>query len=229
MYRSSLLLLTFLIACGAGDDDELVGDTSFRITQECTDDGAACEPVCEDTWCDVCEESEPPAEGGCWITGIGFLIDTDGTKDNFGGNGMPMKAGFLRGEWQHVDHATNNKFHGNVGYLVCRRVDEPGPGVPNGPNHDFDINQTYYGGPGRWYEPATGWQEGYWFDVMAEDHGEPGKTDEYYFRVRRMDNPAVVIYQAGGVLGGGNFQVHPPNNGHPYTKGSLPAWVMLVQ
>lgn len=221
-----LLPWCLLVVACAPDDDDLEMELAFRITQECTDDGS-CEPVCEDTWCDFCDEGQPPGDGGCWITGIGFLVDTGG-KDNFGGNGMPMKAGYMRGQWEHVDHATGNKLHASVSYLVCRHVDEPGPGVPNGPNHDFDINQAYYGGQGRWFEPDVGWQDGYWFDVRAEDHGEPGKSDEYYFSVRRMSDGAVV-YETGGVLGGGNFQIHPPNAGHPFTLGQLPAWVTLQQ
>lgn len=229
---SWLVCLVPLFGCAdeKDEDEALLGDTSFRITQQCTD-GSTCEPVCEDTWCEVCEDGQPPSEGGCWITGIGFLIDGTG-RDNFGGNGMPMKQGYIRGEWEHQDHATGRKLHGRVGYLYCRHVDEPGPGVPNGPNHDFNINQAYYGGPGRWFEPGTGWQDGYWFDVRAEDHGEPGKSDEYYFTVRRMDpNGQVgpILYSAGGVLGGGNFQIHPPNNGHPFTQGELPTWVSLQQ
>lgn len=220
MYRAVLISVLFL-GCSGGDEEPLMGDLSFRITQECTEDGATCEPVCEDTYCEICEHSDPPSEGGCWITGIGYLVDSDG-KDNFGGNGMPMKEGYLRGEWEHVDHGTGNKFHGTIGYLVCRHVDEPGPGVPRA-----TANQTYYGGVGRWFDAATGtWSEGYWFDVMAEDHGEPGKTDEYYFTARLMSTNTV-IYATGGILGGGNFQVHPPNSGHPFTQGTLPAWVSL--
>jgi hypothetical protein len=218
------------IACGGETTDPgLLGDLSFRITQYCDGDGACEPPECENVDCTTCDDGTPPTAGGCWITGIGFLVDSGG-KDNFGGNGMPMKAGYIRGEWEHQDHATGDKLHGRIRYLSCRQVDEPGPGVPNGPNHDFKINQAYYGGAGRWYTPATGWQEGYWFDVMAEDHGEPGKTDEYYFNVRTMDaagNVGPVIYSTGGVLGGGNFQIHPPNTGHPFTLGTLPAWVPL--
>ena len=62
-----------LLACGS--DQELYGDHSFLITQECSEDGTSCEPVCEDIDCDVCEHSQPPSDGGCWITGIGYLID----------------------------------------------------------------------------------------------------------------------------------------------------------
>jgi hypothetical protein len=229
-HRTCLVLspLAFLLACGGSEDDALLGDLSFRITQECVE--GSCEaPQCEDTYCEVCEDSQPPTSGGCWITGIGWLPDSGG-RDNFGGNGMPMKAGYIRGEWEHQDHATGRKVHGTVAYLSCRHVDEPGPGVPNGPDHTFNINQAYYGGPGRLYEPGVGWQEGYWFDVMAEDHGEPGKTDEYFFSVRKMTGPTTVepiFYDTGGVLGGGNFQIHPPNTGHPFTLGSTPSWVSL--
>src|SRR5215212_9955887 len=111
-WLTSVALLFF--ACGDSGEEELLGDTSFRITQECSDDGAVCEPECEDTYCEVCEHSNPPSEGGCFITGIGYLVDADG-RDNFGGNGMPMKDGYLRGEWEHVDHGTGDKFHGVVG------------------------------------------------------------------------------------------------------------------
>jgi len=220
-----LLPFALLASCDDGGDkvdEAFLGDTAFQITQECYE--GTCQPQCEDTYCDVCEDGEPPSAGGCWVTGIGHLIDSDG-KDNFGGNGMPMKQGYIRGQWEHDDHGTGDKFHGSVVYLSCRHVDEPGPGVPRG-----DANQAYYGGPGRWFEPETGWQDGYWFDVMAEDHGEPGKTDEYYFSVRKMDaNGAVgdIIYETGGVLAGGNFQIHPPNSGHPSTHGELPTWVSL--
>jgi hypothetical protein len=143
---------------------------------------------------------------------------------------MPMKAGYIRGEWEHQDHGNARKAHGQVRYLVCRTVDGAGPGHPNGPTHKFDINQVYFGGPARWFTGGA-WKDGYWFDVMAEDHGEPGKTDEYFFSVRKMDASGAVgpvLYSTGGVLGGGNFQIHPPNTGHPYTKGTIPTWVSLA-
>ncbi len=218
-----VLPLLLLAACSAGPDEALLGDTSFRITQTCAADGT-CDGQCEDTYCDVCNGGKPPADGGCFVTGIGHLIDSDGS-DSFGGNGMPMKAGYIRGEWEHQDHGTGDKLHGTVAYLVCRHIDEPGPGVPKA-----TPNQAYYGGPGRWYTPETGWQDGYWFDIMAKDHGEPGKTDEYYFAVRPMaanGTPGAIIYQTGGVLAGGNFQIHPPNDGHPFLKGTVPAWVTM--
>ncbi|MGE5185472.1 MAG: hypothetical protein ACM31C_25585 [Acidobacteriota bacterium] len=225
--RALLLSFVFAVGCGNSVDPALLGDTSFELTQQC--DGSACTPECIDTTCKTCEGGSPPSEGGCWVTGIGYLTDSDG-RDSFGGNGMPMKAGYVRGEWEHQDHGTGDKLHGKIGYLYCRHVDEPGPGQPSGSDHTFDINQAYFGGQGRWYVPGTGWTEGFWFDIMAEDHGEPGSSDEYYFAVRQIDPSGQVgpiLYQTGGVLAGGNFQIHPPNDGHPFTMGSIPAWVSL--
>jgi hypothetical protein len=227
--RAHVLFALLLFGCGESIDDAMLGDRSFMITEDCSGSDASCQPTCVDTTCDVCHGSQPPSDGGCWITGIGYIVDADG-HDNFGGNGMPMKAGYVRGEWEHDDHGTGDKFHGKVSYLYCQHVDEPGPGVPNGSNHDFNLNQAYYGGAGRWFEPGTGWQDGYWFDVMAEDHGEPGNTDEYYFTVRRITGPGQVgpvLYSTGNVLGGGNFQIHPSNDGHPSTSGTIPSWVSL--
>ena len=180
----------------------------------------------------------PPANGGCWITGGGFIEDADG-KDSYGGNGMPMKDGTIRGQWEHQDHGTGNNMHGEVTYLVCRHVDEPGPGNPSGPKHDFNINQAYYGGPARFASPQGNWAEGYWFDVMLEDHGEPGNKpgpgnhgskgpDYYHITIRQMtgqNQSGIVVYDTEGDIVGGNLQIHPPNNGHPFTSSSLPSWV----
>jgi hypothetical protein len=167
------------------------------------------------------------------VTGGGFIPDADG-QDSFGGNAMPMKSGTVRGEWEDVDHGTGNKAHGEAQYLYCRHVNEPGPGQPSGPSHDFDINQVYFGGPARWFTNGT-WSDGYWFDVMADDHGEgkganAGGPDYYHFTIRQISGSGVsgaVVYDTENSLGGGNIQIHPPNDGHPYTASALPAWVAL--
>lgn len=247
MYRWMAALTLAPLACGQPGGSEptdwmsetsMRGDGAFAITTSCPPD-SPCIPVCVDQTADpVCNESMPPAQGGCWITGGGFVLDEDG-HDSYGGNGMPMKDGRIRGEWEHVDHGTGNKFHGKVKYLVCRRVDEPGPGQPSGPKKDFHDNQAYYGGEGRWFTQADGWKDGFWFDVFIEDHGEPGNKpgpgnhgskgpDEYYFAVRQLVAPnqsGPVVYQVGGPIQGGNLQLHPPNNGHPFTASTLPSWV----
>lgn len=236
------LALPLALGACAGEAPELQGDPTFNISGICATDGS-CEPVCENTGDEtVCEDAVPPSAGGCWVTGIGHLLDvynSDG-KDNFGGNGMPMKDGRIRGQWEHVDHGTGVKYHGQVAYLVCQRVDEPGPGVPNGPNHDFDLNEAFYGGPARRFTPDVGWEDGFWFDIVADDHGEHGNKDgagnhgsggpdTYIFTARPYDaatNTAGELdYMAGYEINGGNFQIHPPVGGHPYTLGTLPPWL----
>ncbi len=181
------------------------------------------------------EDCKPPTEGGCWVTGGGFVVDADG-KDSFGGNGMPMKSGTIRGEWEHQDHGTKSKAHGKVKYLVCRHVAGPGPGNPGGKNKGFDINQVYFGGEARFFTGGA-WADGYWFDVVAEDHGEPGNisahkgtADHYHLTLRKVtgaNQSGTVVYETKGDLVGGNIQIHPANNGHPYTPSALPAWVSL--
>ncbi len=203
-------------------------------------------------------EAKPPSQGGCWITGGGFIIapnDQTGAPpdgnghDNFGGNAKGMKDGSVKGHWNHVDHGTQNHSKGRPQYIYCRHVDEPGPGQPGG-KKGFTMNQAYFGGPAEWRDAASGlgFQTGYWFDVVVKDHGEPGSVphakngymvDTYHFTIRKMDDPVnlvsgKIVYEVGrggnkasGGLVGGNIQLHPPNGGHPYTPGPLPAWVGL--
>jgi hypothetical protein len=154
---------------------------------------------------------------------------------------MPMKDGRVRGQWQHVDHGSSRKAHGQVAYVVCRHVDEPGPGQPSGPSKMFDLNQAYFGGPARFFD--VGWQDGFWFDVFAEDHGEPGNKpgpmkhgsagpDHYQFTLRKLvgvNQSGPIVYQTKGEFVGGNFQIHPSNNGHPFKGGTLPSWVTFQQ
>jgi hypothetical protein len=85
------------------------------------------------------------------------------------------------------------------------------------------------------------WQSGYWFDVVAKDHGEPGSVpspknggmvDTYHFTIRKMDDPQAkvsgpIVYEVKGPLVGGNIQIHPSNNGHPGIQSPLPPWVAL--
>lgn len=193
-----------------------------------------CDPRMHPAPCGACvpdgttEDCTPPSSGGCWVTGGGFVIDSDG-KDTFGGNGMPMKSGAVRGEWEHQDHGTGNQMHGQVAYLYCRKVAGAGPGHPNGPQHTFDLNQVYYGGPGRWNTGGV-WSDGYWFDIVAKDHGEPGRSDFYQITIRKFvsqNQSGPIVYQTSGNLAGGNIQLHPPNNGHPYSSPAMPPWVAL--
>jgi hypothetical protein len=152
-----------------------------------------------------------------------------------------MKDGRIQGHWNNIDHATGNHTLGEPEYIYCRHVDEPGPGQPGG-KKGFDDNQVYFGGHARFRDAAAQtWSTGYWFDVVAKDHGEPGSVpnkkngfmvDTYHITVRRIDDPAAgasgtVVYETHGGLTGGNIQLHPPNNGHPATQSKLPSWVSL--
>ncbi len=188
----------------------------------------------------------PPSEGGCWVTGGGFVVGPNLTTgapadghDNFGGNAKPMKDGRIQGHWNHVDHGTGNHSKGRPEYIFCRHVDEPGPGGP-GAKKGFSMNQVYFGGPAEWRSQGA-WASGYWFDVVAKDHGEPGSVphakngrmpDTYHYTIRLMTDPArkvsgSITYETKGVLQGGNIQMHPPNGGHPYTPMAMPSWVSL--
>lgn len=182
---------------------------------------------------DTTEDCVPPSAGGCWVTGGGTIAPATGT-DSFGGNAMPMKDGTIRGEWENVDHGSGQQMHGEPSYLYCRHVDEPGPGADNGPQHDFTTNQAYFGGAARLFVNGA-WSDGYWFDVVVDDHGEgkgakSGGPDLYHVTIRQLlaaGTPGPVVYDGEGNLSGGNIQLHPPNNGHPFTSSTLPSWVAL--
>ena len=146
-----------------------------------------------------------------------------------------MKSGSIRGQWENIDHGAGGlKVHGEPSYIVCRHVAEPGPGANTGPKHDFTMNQAYFGGNARAFVNGT-WHDGYWFDVMVEDHGEgkgakAGGPDYYHLTLRKIDAAnasGVIVYDTEANMSGGNIQLHPPNNGHPFTSSQLPSWVSL--
>jgi hypothetical protein len=182
------------------------------------------------------DDCAPPSQGGCWVTGGGFL--TANNKDNFGGNAKQMKDGSIQGHWNHEAHAKKDHLKGKPSYIFCRHVDEPGPGQPGG-KKGFDMNQIYFGGPAE-YRADKEWASGYWFDVVAKDHGEPGagkakggeNVDTYHLTIRKMVDTekqisGAIVYEIAGNLSGGNIQIHPPNNGHPGFQSELPKWVSL--
>jgi hypothetical protein len=232
-----------------------VGTDTFEIL-----DMGGC-PDAEQTGCVTIDEpgnGMPPEQGGCWVTGIG-TFGKGATRDSFGGNGMVMKDGRIRGEWEHVDHFDvtgtqkdgQNIFHGQVEFLRCEKYAQlPGPDVPKA-----DPNFATWGGTGR-YNGV----DGYTFQVWAWDHGEPGRLiDRYAIKVWDRDSNVVLVADGSvtptsasnggsdlqcqvavpldegvdfandmGCISGGNFQIHPPNNGHPYGSGTLPAWASDV-
>ncbi len=196
----------------------------------CTRHGAETECVNAEKPTNVDPSSPSPEEDvdGCWVTGGGFVASNDG-HDSFGGNAKPMKNGAVQGQWEHVDHGTGRKGHGEPKYLVCRKIDAPGPGAPKG-----TLNQAFFGGPARWFDGGQ-WSDGYWFDVVVEDRGEgkggkAGGPDHYRYTVRKDVDVAtgrsgVIVYEVSGDQGGGNLQLHAANAGHPASTSVLPAWV----
>ncbi len=167
----------------------------------------------------------------CRISGIGTL-GGDSQRDSFGGNVMPMKTGTLTGQWTHIAHDSEVIFHGEVHYVTCKRFETlSGPEVPAAyPNY------ANFGGTGEFNG-----EEGYFFDVRVFDHGEPGIYRDRY-SIDIYDPGKVLVYHADGritrdfhdcledpsvpsdlgwvldlgCISGGNIQIHPPNEGHPF-------------
>jgi len=160
---------------------------------------------------------------GCWLTAGGHITNqkdiTADFKGSYGGNGMTMKDGSVRGEWNHVDHLSGDHFHGIVAALVCDYVPlYDGPNVPKAyPNH------VVFVGEGRLNDV-----DGCTFEVDAYDIDEGGIHRDGYEIWVWCDGSLALHNKATedqcdpltsnpiGCLAGGNFQIHPANNGHPY-------------
>jgi hypothetical protein len=166
----------------------------------------------------LCNFEEEEADGGCFVTGIGHIgdaLDHPGAgranQDSFGGNAMGMRDGRVRGQWQNTTHI-GDVFHGSVSWLRCWRDDGLGPEVPVA-----IPNNAEWGGIGKWNH-----EDGYAFRVHAADRAEGGShMDEYEIFIW---NPAgdEMIYSESDIIDGGNFQIHPPNAGHPYETDYTP-------
>ena len=176
--------------------------------------------------------------GGCFVTGIGHIgsdenengiSDQPGAgradQDSYGGNAMGMRDGRVRGQWQNTTHldGTRDVFHGQAEFLYCWNDGGPGPDVPVA-----EPNRAIWGGPGQWNH-----EDGYLFIVSAADYKE-GKEDEdagirdaYAITIYRdVDGDGIatsddeIVYEETDCVFG-NFQIHPPNNGHPYIGAEL--------
>ncbi|MCB9555590.1 MAG: hypothetical protein H6707_05750 [Deltaproteobacteria bacterium] len=226
---AGLMIGALIVAAGCGVQGDTNSDT-FYVLGECPQtmpNGAAC----------VAELPPPEAEpqnGGCWVTGIGHIgEDTDGDgvsdqpgagraeQDSFGGNAMGMKDGRIRGQWQNTTHLLDgkHKFHGQATFLHCFNDGGPGPDVPKA-----IPNRAIWGGPGQWDH-----QPGYLFIVSAADYkeGKDGldreRRDAYAITIYRdvdgdghASSADQIVYEESDCIFG-NFQIHPPNQGHPYT------------
>ncbi len=178
--------------------------------------------------------------GECWVTGVGHIgSDENGNgisdrpgagrahQDSYGGFAVGMKDGSVVGEWQNTTHLEDDryKFHGKAEFIYCWNDGEPGPDVPMA-----TANRAIWGGPGKWNR-----EDGYLFIASAADYKEGNDGNDADIR----DAYAITIYRdvdGDGVATGadeivyeesdcvyGNFQIHPPNNGHPYIAATLTA------
>src|SRR5262245_17405108 len=156
-------------------------------------------------------------EGGCWITGGGHIGDKDShggagknDQDSFGFNAMGMKHGYVRGELQNTTHLGDD-FHGQATWIRCWKDSGTGPEVPKA-----IPNNAEWGGTGVWNHEA-----GYTWKAHLADRAEGGShRDEYELWVWKGEQ--LVYSQTAAddlVITGGNFQIHPPNGGHPYLGG----------
>ncbi|MBI4510842.1 MAG: hypothetical protein HY698_14505 [Deltaproteobacteria bacterium] len=245
--RRCLLCLAFLLAvCGCKDGSSSdPGEPACLDDLPCSLDQArqdliaeylATNPGASDT--DARAYATTILAGGCFVTGIGHIgSDENGNgisdrpgagrahQDSYGGNAMGMKDGRVRGQWQNTTHLEHrrNKFHGQAEFLLCWNDGGPGPDVPRALP-----NRAAWGGSGTWdHEP------GYLFIVSAADYkegkegGDANIRDAYAITVYRDvdgDRAATradeVVYEESDCVYG-NFQIHPPNQGHPYTTAAI--------
>jgi hypothetical protein len=207
--------LLVLAACTAGDLGH-EGNGLLEAGLMCMDqmgDGEQC-------MLDGLEEGEGEEllEGGCWITGGGHIGDENShggagqnDQDSFGFNAMGMKAGYVRGEIENVDHL-GNVFHGHATWIRCWKDAGDGPEVPRA-----IPNNAEWGGHGSWNHV-----DGHTWKAHLADRAEGGShRDEYEIWV--WDSGGALVYSQTAaddlVITGGNFQIHPPNGGHPYLAG----------
>jgi len=231
----ALLLAGCFGTIGDGESVECIDDLPCAIDEwleELKESGALGDDATSD---DVFKQMED--WGGCFVTGIGHIgSDENGNgisdrpgagrahQDSYGGNAMGMKDERVRGQWQNTTHVENDKhkFHGEAEFLHCWNDGGPGPDVPRA-----IPNRAIWGGPGVWnHEP------GYRFIVSAADYKEGKEGDDanirdaYAIRVYRDGNgdgvstDDEIVYEETDCVFG-NFQIHPPNNGHPYVGSDL--------
>ena len=218
--RTSPLLVAIAVALagcvGGVSGPEPSGGAAEALGMQCLDTTTYC--ALPDLGSD---EAQELAAGGCWITGgghIGSRASTGGAgqndQDSFGFNAMGMKDGTVRGEIQNTTHL-GDVFHGEASWIHCWKDDGIGPEVPRA-----IPNNAEWGGSGVWNHAA-----GYTWRAHLADRAEGGShQDEYEIFVFGPD--AALVYTQNStqdlVITGGNFQIHPPNGGHPYLAGPIP-------
>jgi hypothetical protein len=137
--------------------------------------------------------ASPPPPPGCttptdFVTGGGWITNQSGDKANFGVAGG-IKQGVGWGHLTYIDHGAGGlhaKGTSVTGYV-------PDPDIPT---------MRHITGTAE-----VNGQPGYTYQVDVSDNGEPGSND--YFAIRLFSG-ADLSYSAGGLLRGGNIQLHAP-------------------
>lgn len=133
---------------------------------------------------------------------IGSRIETP--AGSFGFNAMCTKKG-LKGELQYVDHTTGDKVHAHELEFLEVWIENP-------PNKPYPRKYAYFGGPCTFNH-----EDGYYFEVLVEDNGEPGVEDHFSISVYLgEDSSGTLILSAGSLVDPmlvGNIQTHKPMPG----------------
>ncbi len=132
---------------------------------------------------DITCTGKPACTGSDFTTGGGWITGTpSGAKANFGVAGG-IKNGAFWGHLEYIDHGpTGPKVHGTgvTNYEVISQN-----------TREIDGTAEING------------QGGFTYRVTVVDNGSPGTSDQFTIRLSNG-------YQAGGLLGGGNIQIHTP-------------------
>ncbi len=138
--------------------------------------------------------------GGGWF--VGGRIGS-GSKRTFGFNAR-TESGFCRGQLQFNDRSLGVKVHSDS----LRSLSVSG-----------DTTATFTG------SCSVNKTRGYSFECTVTDRGEPGrKADSFYLKI--YDTHGNIYYSEGGLLGGGNIQIHVGGDheaaaDHPAPDGQL--------
>lgn len=133
-----------------------------------------------------------------FITGGGFVFTDWGARANFGAHGGCKHGGF----WGHVNYVDHGGFNGVSPYHVSSTEIT---GYLMSDNPAFPTAREICG------FARTNAGESLRFRVRMEDNGEPGRFDRFGIV---LENGYLVTtrYLADGGPGGGNIQLHKPNN-----------------
>lgn len=144
--------------------------------------GQVADVIISQAHADISCAAPPPPPPVCrdFVTGGGWITAPEGAKGNFG-----VAGGFKNGAfWGHLaynDHGANGPKVKGTGVTGYERVNETTRRIEG----TAEVNG----------------QDGFTYEAIVEDKGEPGRSDRFELRLSGG-------YSAAGSLGGGNVQLH---------------------